>query len=180
MGIIPLLTFYSSHFIRIFCITFKDKRRISKYFENYGYIIHCNNCGYRTTLKNTILGVFQECPICKTKEKIDYAGPLWIGEIHDEHFIEELIVLSEQSKFNNKKKIIKILSFIKDEIKMPISYYNIHKLCQNYKISAIPKLDTLVRIIKEKGYMSSRTHFDFLSIKTNLNIESIRKCLIEL
>jgi len=180
LGIIPLLTFYSSHFLRIFSITFKDKRKISKFFENYGYIIHCNNCGYRTTIKNNILEVLHECPVCKNNGKIDYAGPLWIGKIHDEKFIKELINFSEQSHFKNKKRISKLLGLIQEEYKMPTSYYNIHKLCQNLKISMIPKLEILINKIKEKGYKCSRTHFDYLSFKSNLDNEGIKECLLEL
>ena len=180
LGIIPLLTFYSSHFLRIFCTTFKDKRKISKFFENYGYIIHCNNCGYRTTIKNSILDAAQECPECKNQDKIDYAGPLWIGEIHNEEFIKELLIFCEQSHFKNKKRINKLLSLIQEELKMPTSYYNTHKLCQVLKISMIPKLEILINKIKEKGYKCSRTHFDYLSFKSNLDIEGIKECLLEI
>jgi len=63
---------------------------------------------------------------------------------------------------------------------MPISYYNIHKLCQELKISLVPKLETIIYAIREKGFKISRTNFDFLSIKTNLDIESIKKTLLEL
>ena len=180
LGIIPLLTFYSSHFLRIFCTTFKDKRKISKFSENYGYIIHCNNCGYRKTIKNNILDAAQECPECKNQNKIDYAGPLWIGEIHNEEFIKELLIFCEQSHFKNKKRINKLLSLIQEELKMPASYYNTHKLCQILEISMIPKLEILINKIKEKGYKCSRTHFDYLSFKSNLDIEGIKECLLEL
>ena len=179
LGIIPLLTFYSSHFIRVFCITIKDKKKISKLFENYGYIIHCNNCGHRNIIKNIISDIFHECPVCN-KKKIDYAGPLWIGEIHNEDFIDELSNLIEKTQLRNKKRITKLLNIIKDEIGMPISYYNIHKLCQILKIPMIPKLEKLIDGIKEKGCVCSRTHFDFLSIKTNLSIENIMHYLIKI
>ena len=174
------MTFYSSHFVRIFCTTFKDKRKISKFFENYGYIIHCNNCGYRTTIKNSILDAPQACPECKNQDKIDYAGPLWIGEIHNEEFIKELLIFCEQSHFKNRKRINKLLSLIQEELKMPTSYYNTHKLCQILKISMIPKLEILINKIKEKGYKCSRTHFDYLSFKSNLDIEGIKECLLEI
>ena len=179
LGIIPLLTFYTSHFIRVFCITVKDKKKISKLIENYGYIIHCNNCGHRNIITNIISDIFHECPLCH-KKKIDYAGPLWIGEIHNEDFIEELSNLIEKTQFRNKKRITKLLNIIKEEISMPISYYNIHKLCQILKIPMIPKLEKLINGIKEKGYACSRTHFDFLSIKTNLNVENIKQYLLKI
>ena len=180
MGVIPLLTFYNSHFIRVFCLTFKNKAKISQFFKGYGYLIHCNTCGYRSAIQNNILEVINKCPICKENDKIEFAGPLWVNKIHNVKFIEELIVLNEKSQYNNKKRINKLLNLVKEEILMPLSYYNIHKLCKNLKISTIPKLDLLINHVRKRGYQISRTHFDFLSIKTNMDIEMIKKVLLEL
>jgi len=89
-GIYPLLTFYSNHFIRVFCLTFKNIKNISKYFNDYGYIVHCYNCGYRASFQSNILKVPKMCPICGEDKKFDYAGPLWINNLHDQGFILEL------------------------------------------------------------------------------------------
>jgi len=179
LGIIPLLTFYSSHFIRVFCITIKNKNEISKLIKNYGFIVHCKNCGHRYVISNIISEIIHECSKCNNK-KIDYAGPLWIGEIHSEDFVEELLNLIEETQLRNKKRITKLLNIITEEIGMPISYYNIHKLCQKIKIQHIPKLEKIIDGIKEEGYTCSRTHFNFLSIKTNLNIEKIKHYLMKI
>jgi len=60
---------------------------------------------------------------------------------------------------------------------MPISYYNIHKISQQLKLSSIPKLEDLINLIEEKGYKASRTHFDFVSIKTDMKIDELKKIL---
>ena len=180
MGIIPLLTFYSSHFVRVFCLTFKDRNKISQFFKNYGYIVHCNNCGYRSILQENVLEIPYSCPLCKEAKKLDYAGPLWIGDIHDLKLVNDMIVLNDEFQYSNKNRISKLLNFIKEEINNPISYYNIHKLSKNFKISNLPKLNTLIDFIRKKGYNASRTHFDFVSIKTNMDIKTIKETLLEL
>jgi len=180
MGIIPLLTFYSSHFLRVFCLTFKNRKKISQYFKDYGYLIHCNNCGYYSTFRDNILGLPNHCPICKEFNHIEYAGPLWVNEIHDLRFINEMILLNQEFQYRNKNRISKLLNLTQEEIKMPPFYYNIHKLSKNLKLSNIPKLEEILSKIKEEGYQSSRTHFDFLSIKTNMDIISIKNMLLEL
>ncbi|MHA1293710.1 MAG: tRNA (guanine(10)-N(2))-dimethyltransferase [Promethearchaeota archaeon] len=180
IGIIPLLTFYSNHFIRVFCLTLKDKKKISELFKSYGYIVHCNRCGYRSSFQNNLLELSLECPICKDNGRIDYAGPLWVDEIHDENFVKELIVLNENFEYKNKKKLNKLLNFIKDEISTPISYYNVHKLCQILKIPIVPKIDLIINYLKTKGFLASRTHFDYLSIKTNASIKYLKESLLEL
>ncbi|TET61545.1 MAG: tRNA (guanine(10)-N(2))-dimethyltransferase [Promethearchaeota archaeon] len=179
MGIIPLLTFYSGHFIRVFCLTFKNKKQISKSFENFGYIIHCKNCGYRSSINNSILKIPKECPGCRNRENLDYAGPLWIGRIHEINFINKMLKLNEISKINYKKRIEKLLTFAIEENNKPLSYFNLHKLSKILKLTSVPKIKNVINIIKQKGYQASRTHFDLLSIKSDLDISLLKKILID-
>ena len=180
MGIIPLLTFYSSHFVRVFCLTFKDRNKISQFFKSYGYLVHCDNCGYRSIFQENVLEIPYSCPLCKETKKLSYAGPLWISDIHDLKLVNDMIVLNNEFQYRNKNRISKLLNLIKEELNNPISYYNIHKLSKNLKISTLPKLNTLIDLIRKKGYNASRTHFDFLSIKTNMDINTIKQTLLEL
>jgi len=181
LGIIPLLTFYSNHFIRIFAISFRGKSKILKALpKSYGYIIHCNLCGNRSTIIENLLKVPQICPICLSGKHLSYSGPLWVGELHQKSYVEELSLINEKFNFKNKNRIRKVLKFALNEINMPLSYFNIHKLSQQVKLSHIPKLDNLINLIKENGYRASRTHFDFLSIKTNMRIDDLKSLLIKI
>jgi tRNA (guanine26-N2/guanine27-N2)-dimethyltransferase len=179
LGIIPLLTFYSTHFIRVFALTIKDKKTITDYFKYYGYIIHCNNCNYRGMSDNNILNLPHKCPSCSSIERLDYAGPLWINDINDKTFIETILNLNEEKKFPNKKRIQKLIKFIKDEIGMPIYYYNVHKLCQQLKLNNVPNIEDLINSIIEKKFKATRTQFDFTSIKTNMDLQLIKNLLLE-
>ena len=179
LGIMPLLTFYSSHFIRIFALTMKNQKKISNYINNYGYIIHCNNCGYRSTYQTNIILIQHECPLCGDNGKLNYAGPLWVGEIHDFNFLKEILNLNNESIYSNHKKLEKILSFALNEIKMPVSYYNIHKLCKKLKLQQVPNMQEILNLITKQGYKASRTHFDFTSIKTDMNMDLLKNQLLE-
>ena len=181
LGIVPLLTFYSNHFIRIFAMSFRGKSKILKTLpKSYGYIIHCKNCGSRSSIIENLLKVPQNCPICLNEKHLSYSGPLWVGELHQKSYLDEIDILNEKFNFKNKNRIRKILKFALNEINMPISYFNVHKLCQQVKLSYIPKLDNLINLIKENGYKASRTHFDFLSIKTNMRIDDLKSLLIKI
>jgi len=180
LGIIPLLTFYSGHFIRAFCISYKSRKRITQSFKNFGYIIHCTVCGYRFSFRDNILKMPHECPMCYNKGSFDYAGPLWIHDMHNINFLKEMLVLNKKSQTPNKKRIEKLLTYASEEIEMPISYYNIHRLCQNLKIPSVPKIEDIINKIREIGYQCSRTHFDFLSIKSDLDLPRIKNILVEL
>ncbi|MFW9999477.1 MAG: tRNA (guanine(10)-N(2))-dimethyltransferase [Candidatus Hodarchaeota archaeon] len=180
IGIIPLLTFYSGHFIRLFCLSFKNKNRISNSSKKYGYVIHCKNCGYRSSFRNNILILPEVCPECDKKEDLDYAGPLWVDKIHNIDFVNKMLGLNNNSKSPKRKRIEKLLTFAVEEIDLPISYYNIHKLCQYLKLTSVPKIQDIINVIKEMRFQCSRTHFDFLSIKTDLDLFSLKKILIEI
>ena len=178
LGIIPLLTFYSNHFVRIFALSFRGKSKILKDLpKSYGYIIHCNHCGNRSSIVEDVLKVPQKCPICLSEKHLSYSGPLWLGELHQKSYLEELSLLNEKFNFKNKNRIRKILKFALQEIGMPISYYNIHKISQQLKLSSIPKLEDIIKLIEEKGCKASRTHFDFISIKTDMKIDELKKVL---
>jgi len=179
VGIIPLLTFYSGHFIRFFCLTFKNKKKISKLFDNFGYLLHCSNCGYRSTFKNILL-IPKKCPVCDTKEDLDFAGPIWIGKLHDDVYLKNLINLNSHIEYPNKKRIDKLLNYAVEENNMPISYHNIHNLCQKLKLKSVPKIEIIIDEIRNMGYQASRTHFDFLSIKTDIDLPTIKNILVKL
>ncbi len=180
IGIIPLLSFYSGHFIRLVCLTFKNKKKISEFFNKFGYIIHCNKCNYRSVFTNNILDISQKCPICDSRGDLDFAGPLWIGKLHDENFLKKVISLNNDTISPNKKRIDKLLNYAVEENNMPISYYNIHNLCQDLKLKSVPKIQNILNEIKNLGYRASKTHFDFLSIKTDLDLLTIKNILRKL
>ncbi|MFW9899782.1 MAG: tRNA (guanine(10)-N(2))-dimethyltransferase [Candidatus Thorarchaeota archaeon] len=178
--IIPLLTFYSGHFIRAFCLVLKGKRKITESFKNYGYILHCKNCGYRSAFKDNILILPKKCPTCQKIDSFDYAGPLWIGKIHEINFLKEILSLNKNLNLPSQKRIEKLLSYAIDENYMPFSYYNIHRLCRDLKIPSIPKLGDIISLIRKKGYQCSRTHFDYLSIKGDMDLFTLKDTIVEL
>jgi tRNA (guanine26-N2/guanine27-N2)-dimethyltransferase len=181
LGIIPLLTFYSSHFIRLFLIIFKSKKEIFKSISNYGYLIYCKDCGHHFEIDLNILNKIKKCTLCEGKT-LDYAGPLWIGKLHDINFLKKINSLTKNSGFfiKNKKRIANALNFCLDEINMPIGYYNIHSLCHQIANKSIPTMEVLINQIHKEGYEASRTHFDFTSIKTTMNIISLKNLLKKL
>ncbi len=180
LGIIPLLTFYSNHFIRIFALTFKNKEKITNSFSNYGHIIHCKECGFRTQHSVSPIEIIDRCPLCNNMKSLAYAGPLWVGKIHDSTFLRQLITENNVKNYKCKKKIDKLINFALQENTMPLSYYNLHKLCRVLKCSSVPNIEHVIQTIKECEHEASRTHFDPLSIKTDLNIENLKKIILKI
>lgn len=180
LGILPLLTFYSNHFVRIFALTFKNKEKITDSFSNYGIIIHCRNCGFRTKQFLNPIETINKCPLCENKKNLSYAGPLWIGSIHDSNFLHQIIIENDIKNHKYKKKIDKLIKFALQENTMRLSYYNLHRLCRTLKCSSVPKIEQVIRTIKLLEYEATRTHFDPLSIKTDISIEKLKNIILNI
>ncbi len=180
LGVIPLLSFYSNHFLRIFLLSLKSKKKINDNFLNYGYILHCNNCGYRSEFSDNIVQIPHYCPLCKGSKTLVYSGPLWIGKLHDEKFLKEILSINSVTTHLNKKTIDKKIGYALDEIHMPPYYYNIHNLCEELKLKSVPKVNDIINAIRKKTLKASRTHFDYLSIKTDMAISDLKNLLIKL
>ncbi|TXT55000.1 MAG: tRNA (Guanine(26)-N(2)/guanine(27)-N(2))-dimethyltransferase [Promethearchaeota archaeon] len=180
-GFLPLLTFYSNHFVRIFLLTYKSKRKIFQAMENYGYCVYCKHCGHRFKTPLNIINSIGICSLCG-EDKLDYAGPLWIGELHERTFLEKISITigNSESLIKHRNRISNLLQFCLDELHMPIGYFNIHRLCRETNTKAIPKMETLIDHIESKGHTASRTHFDFTSIKTTMDIISLKQLLKKL
>jgi tRNA (guanine26-N2/guanine27-N2)-dimethyltransferase len=176
LGVLPLLTFYSNHFIRVFALTFNKKKEIFNRIRTYGYIIYCKSCGHRFKTNSNILKMPESCELCGAPLE-DFAGPLWTAELHDSKFLKQILTLNNDSEFGIKDKAEKSLRFCLDECGMPVSYYNVHGICHELKKATVPSMDLLIEQIEKQGNNASRTNFDYTSIKTDMNIEELKKLM---
>lgn len=114
----------------------------------------------------------ETCPICG--EKLIHAGPLWLGDIQNAEFIEKMIDENNYKKINSEKEALKLLNSCLLEAKAPATFFDVHAICKSLKISA-PKLDRIFDEMKNKGFIAIKTHYNPLGIKTDANIEDIKK-----
>lgn len=162
----------SEHYMRIYMKIKKSSKACDESLENIGYISHCKECLYRESSKGMASPLPEFCPECGAK--MIHAGPLWLGEIGNKEFINLMIEISENKKLNNENQILKLLNNCKEEASKPVSFYDVHEISRCLKISA-PKIDKVIDKLKEKGYLAVRTHFNPIGIKTNGDINEIKK-----
>ena len=134
--------------------------------ENLGYIIHCKNCGHREIR----LEHEHECKLCKSK--ISIAGPLWIGNLFDKEFVQNM--LDENSELETDKICEKTLLKCLEEANMPGTYFTVDEIASLMK-SSPPKLEKVISRLKENGFVSSITAFNPTGFRTNANINEIIK-----
>ncbi|WP_297979598.1 tRNA (guanine(10)-N(2))-dimethyltransferase [uncultured Methanobrevibacter sp.] len=171
------LSHSSEHYMRTYMKVKKGSKATDESLKNIGYISHCKNCLYRTTSNGLATAIPETCPECG--EKLVHAGPMWLGPIQDREFIEEMIEIADTKDLNTKNKVLKMLNSCKIEADAPASFYDIHKICRNLKISA-PKLDLVFDKLKEEGFIAVKTHFSPLGIKTDAKSKEIKEIVLKL
>jgi tRNA (guanine26-N2/guanine27-N2)-dimethyltransferase len=168
------LSHSTEHYMRLYLKVNKGSAHTDESLnENMGYITHCRKCLYRQSFKGLATPIPELCPICD--EKLAIAGPLWIGKIQSHDFIAKMIKNSEEKikHLNTEKQVLKLLTSCLEEANAPITFYDIHVICRNLKISA-PKLVNVLDNLKKDGFIAIKTHFNPIGIKTDAGIEDIK------
>ncbi|MEN4006367.1 MAG: tRNA (guanine(10)-N(2))-dimethyltransferase [Methanobacteriaceae archaeon] len=165
----------SEHYMRIYAVVHKGAKITDESLKNIGYILHCHNCLNRMIVRGITPQISRACPVCGGKFKT--AGPLWCGAILEEDFIEGMRDNLKNTKINQENKALKLINFAHGESNAPATYYDLHEISRNLKISA-PRLMDVLNSLKENGYFASRTHFKPTGIKTSAPVDEIKKIFV--
>src|SRR3990172_926624 len=169
----PLLSYASAHYVRLFAAVKKGINTADKCLKNMGFISHCFNCDAREWKYGLAVHMKEECPVCGHITSL--AGPLWLGGLHDRNFCGDII---DEVKKLELKDAEKLISLCRDELEIPTNY-DYHKLCKLLGITAMPT-DELIQTLRDRGFQASRTHFSWISFKSDAGIEEIKKVIMEL
>jgi tRNA (guanine26-N2/guanine27-N2)-dimethyltransferase len=172
-AMIPLLSYASAHYVRLFAAVKKDIKAADECLGNMGFVSHCFNCGAMEWKHGLAVHLPEKCPVCGRATSL--AGPLWLGRLHDREFCGELLGEVEKRGF---KEALKLVATCRDEFDIPM-HYDYHKLCKSLGITAMPT-DELITALRERGFQASRTHFSGISFKTDAGIEEIKKVVTDL
>ena len=158
--IIPLFVESDMHYYR----TYVKVLNRSDQKNNLGFILHCKNCGNRKlSLENE-----HQCDLCKSKNNI--AGPLWIDNIFEKKFIQQM--KSESFELNVDKKCQKILQKCELESEMPGTYFTLDEIASKTR-SSPPKLEKLIADLQQNNFVASVTSFSPTGFRTNAKINQI-------
>lgn len=171
LGIVPLVSLSDRHYIKILLRMERGASKADECVRQLGYVSCCSRCGWRWQGKRMALA----CPGCKGVP--DYAGPLWLGGLHDGKFIKKMQMLNIRRNYEHRKEIEKTLEAMRGDLDKPAYYYNIHEWAQRAKWKDVPGMETLLQILNKKGANASRTHFSTVSFKTGMEWGKLRKVL---
>ncbi len=119
------------------------------------------------------------CPDCalgnNPGRKLEFAGALWLGELHEAEFIRKMAVLNQSRGYADREELERMLSMMENEVGMPPYYYNVHEICALGRLKSVPTMDSVMKALGAAGYRAFRTHFSPVSIKTDAPYPKIRE-----
>ncbi|MEM2727378.1 MAG: tRNA (guanine(10)-N(2))-dimethyltransferase [Archaeoglobaceae archaeon] len=160
----PLIAWTREHYYRVHIRFKRSSSQSLKMFEKIGFLIFCPEC----LRKNVI--AFNEFPDkkCKCGANILALGPLWLGELKDLSFVDRL---TKKAEGETKR----FLSKMAEEVDLPISY-NLQKICSILGRS-VPATNDFVEKLRSEGFKASATHYCGYCIKTDAELEDIKRLL---
>lgn len=170
LGMSPLVSISDRHYLKSVVHLRRGADAANVSMEALGHISYCPKCGFRSS------GLFPvRCTSCGAES--DYAGQLWLGELHSPDFLASMIKLNRERGYADKQEIAKMLALLEGEVGMPPYYYNVHTLCRKHGMKAVPPMDVFIKRLAEKGNRVVRTHFSPLSVKTAAPFRDIVEAL---
>ena len=156
----PKFCFQHKHYSRIMGRVTESKKRTNRALENIGYLSYCDECGWRK------LERVKECGYCGSQ--VQYAGPLWTGKIADSRFTQKMLENIPDEWRSSKE----ILEKVHAESEILTPFYDLHELASRHDVD-VPKRDSVIEALDDKGYPVSRTHFGPTGIRTDAPLKDI-------
>ncbi len=175
IGMKILFSHSTDHYIRVYAQIGYGCQKADEALKNTGYILHCFNCLHRETTQQ-LFG----CPTCpECGAKMDYTGPLWIGSINDEAYIDQILTENQAVAFRTSAKISKLLNSIKVEAEAPITYYVLDRVSKKMNLPPT-STQSFLNELHNNGYKAVQTHFNTRGIKTDASALAMQKTLKKL
>ena len=174
IGIQVLFSHSSEHYIRVYAQLAYGAKKADESVKNLGFVLHCFNCLHRETTHQPFDNT--RCNECGSR--MDFSGPLWLGKIFDQEFIELMLKENKLVAFRNNARIARLLMTARDEAPAPITYYVLDKLSGKLGLPS-PSIQAFTNLLRDRGFQAVQTHFNPRGIRTDASSIAIQKLLKE-
>ena len=167
----------TDHYVRAYATVSYGARRADRSMQQMGYILHCFACFHRETVSGIASPLRNACPSCGAK--LSAAGPLWLGRIADKKFCSLMEQEAEGRVLRQEKRLLKMLSLVKNEAEAPVTYFAVDKICDQLNLRA-PALKKVLDNIIERGFQAVPTHFNSRGFRTDASAKVAKEVITDL
>ncbi len=161
LGVKVLLAYYRDHYFRVFVQVVNGARKADESLSMLGYLWQEESGKFEYSR-----GFLPDKP--------EVAGPLWLGPLKNDAFLQSLHELSLEHPLGDPRTV-EFLALLSSELDVPF-YYDTHALAKRTGMG-VPKLQALIDELTDRGYITTRTHFSPTSIKTEAPFEEVLSAL---
>ncbi len=141
-ALIPLVSYYKDHYVRVFFESRNSKKEADELLEMHKEYI----------------------------DDGETYGPLWMGELNNQGVLH--LMREEAKKLSKKGFVsgdsVKLLDCLAEETDVGgFGFFDVHETSSKFKAESTPKFERIIKSLQDQGYKASRTHFSETGIKTN-------------
>jgi tRNA (guanine26-N2/guanine27-N2)-dimethyltransferase len=178
----PLAVLSTDHYIRTWVRIEANRTESNRQAGELGIIRYCLGCMHSDIL-----------PLSPKVQSVDFdhkmegctgpirvAGPLWIGDLFKESYLNDTIKILESGDTEDyHRKALDVLEkMVEESVLTNRPYIDIHALCDLHNL-APPKNQIIIDKLKEQGFAVTRTHFKPTAIRTDATVEKVTKIIAE-
>ncbi len=158
-GITPLLCYTTDHYSRMYV-------KVTQGVHSANTAIH-----HVSTISSKTIDGFYTGPETMV-------GPLWLGNIQQKRFVQEVRDSVFTKQLQTKYELIKLLDVLEEEATAPAFFYTVDAIASALKCSP-PKRERLFDRLRNNDYLVSRTHCTSSGFKTNAPIATIKASFMQ-
>jgi len=171
LALVPVLAHSTQHYFRVYLRARKGAQRADEVLKQLGYVSHCSACGRRVLTYGTV----PKLPsACECGNRLVHAGPLWLGKLMDQTFVNKVRGDLAVRNFKLEKQELALLYRCAEEAEGPPMFYDVHEIARHAGVPP-PKIAELIVKFRERGYFASRTHFSGTGFRTDAPVDEIIK-----
>jgi len=163
----PTFSYAADHYVRLYMGLERGKKKADRRLSEMGYILHCFKCLNRRAVPSREVFGSPGCERCGSP--MGAAGPMWLGELAEEAFCDDMLSVSDRSAIGSNRRLIRVIRMVRGEIGFPQGFYSIDKLCSKLRIPSRARGEVMTAL-EEAGFRVARTHIDERGLKTDAPI----------
>jgi tRNA (guanine26-N2/guanine27-N2)-dimethyltransferase len=172
----PAFSYSSDHYVRLYSVIDRGAKKADSSLQKIGYVLHCHKCSQRNTLSMKELYEERICSVCGSEMQV--AGPMWIGDLADTSFCEKMLKKSEVLGVGANRRLMDIISLVRDEIGFPPGFYKIDIICSRKGLPSVPT-DLVLKSLRDEGHRAFLTHIDSRGIKTDASLFELENAIVK-